>query len=107
MTPDPDTSSIAIHNHGCVLALTVKPRSSRTELTQLPDGTFHVRLTAAPVDGAANTALLRFLADVLDLPRSRLSLVSGATGPRKRVAIEGIGVDDLIDRVQGAKTSRK
>ena len=106
MTADPDTSSITVHHHGCVLALRVIPRASRTEFTQLPDGTFQVRLTAAPVDGAANTALLRFLADTLDLPRSRLSLASGATGRRKRIAVDGIGGDDLIHRVQCAVTSR-
>jgi uncharacterized protein YggU (UPF0235/DUF167 family) len=64
-----------------------------------PNGTLRVRLAAPPVDGAANTALLRFLADALDLPRSRLAISSGARSRRKRIVVEGIGAIELTSRV--------
>lgn len=72
----------------------------------LADGTIRVRLAAPPVDGAANTALLRVLADALNIPRSRLAIASGATGRRKRITIEGVGVEELHARLRTALASR-
>ena len=107
MTAAYDASSpVATHPRGALLAVTVVPRASRTEIERLPDGTLRVRLAAAPVDGAANTALLRFLADALDLPRSRLSIASGTTSRRKRIAVEGVLADDLDQRVRSALTRK-
>ena len=71
-------------------------------MVRLPNGTIRVRLAAPPVDGAANTALLRFLADALDVPRSRLSLASGATSRRKRIAVEGVDAKGLGARLHTA-----
>jgi uncharacterized protein len=95
-------SPIAAHARGAILAVTIAPRASKTEWERLPDGALRVRIAAPPVDGAANTTLLRFLADALDLPRSRLSIVSGATSRRKRIVVEGSGVDELTARVRSA-----
>ncbi|HEX2797158.1 MAG TPA: DUF167 family protein [Immundisolibacter sp.] len=67
--------------------LLVQPRAARTELAGLHDGRLKLRLTAPPVDGAANAALVAFLAECLDLPRSALSVASGSTGRRKTVSI--------------------
>lgn len=53
-----------------------------------------LRLTAPPVDGAANEALIRFLAASLSLPRSAVELVSGHTGRTKLVAVAGISVEE-------------
>lgn len=93
---------VATHSRGALLSVTVVPRASRTVMERLPDGTLRVRLAAPPVDGAANTALLRYLADALNLPRSRLTISSGATSRRKRIAIEGVSDTELVDRVWGA-----
>ena len=51
---------------------------------------FRLTLAAQPVDGAANEALVRFLAERLGVPRAAVTVVGGATGRRKRVAIVGI-----------------
>jgi uncharacterized protein YggU (UPF0235/DUF167 family) len=103
VTTDHDASSpIAAHARGAVLAVTVVPRASKTALERLPDGTLRIRLAASPVAGAANTALLRILADALDLPRSRLSIVSGASRRRKRIVVEGSDVDQLAARLRAA-----
>ncbi|MGH2617149.1 MAG: DUF167 domain-containing protein [Thermomicrobiales bacterium] len=93
---------MAAHARGSVLAVTVVPRASKVGLEQSVDGELRIRLTAPPVDGAANAALLRFLADVLDIPRSRLTIVSGATSRRKRIVVEGIPVANLESRLQTA-----
>jgi uncharacterized protein (TIGR00251 family) len=52
-----------------------------------------VRLTAPPVDGAANDALVRFLAERLGVPRSAVSLVSGTGGRLKVVEVAGVALE--------------
>jgi uncharacterized protein (TIGR00251 family) len=77
---------------GVRLALHVQPRASRTELAGMHGGALKLRLAAPPVDGAANLELLRFLAELLGVPRSRLVLRSGAAARRKQVLVQGISV---------------
>ena len=67
----------------------VIPKSSKTELVgHLPDGTWKVRIAAAPEKGKANKALCAFLADVLGVPQSRVRIVSGATSHVKRIHVD-------------------
>ncbi len=94
--------AITEHARGSVLAVTVSPRASRTGIERLPDGTVRVRLAAPPVDGAANATLLRFLADALDIPRSRLAIEHGQSSRRKRILVEGVAIADLAARVKDA-----
>ncbi|HZU28409.1 MAG TPA: DUF167 domain-containing protein [Bryobacteraceae bacterium] len=71
--------------------LTVKviPKSSRTELAaRLPDGTWKVKVAAAPEKGKANRALCAFLADHFGVPQSRVRILSGETGHVKRVRVD-------------------
>ncbi|MBA3451387.1 MAG: DUF167 domain-containing protein [Chloroflexia bacterium] len=94
--------AITDHPRGSTLALAVVPRASRTGIECLADGTVRVRLSAPPVDGAANVALLRFLANILHIPRSRLAIASGEASRRKRVLVAGIASADLAACVQAA-----
>ena len=61
----------------------------------MPDGSLKVRLTAPPVDGAANEALVRFLAETFSVGRSSVEIVSGQTGRQKVVQISGISSGDV------------
>jgi uncharacterized protein (TIGR00251 family) len=71
-----------------VLAVKVIPKSSRNEIAgYLPDGTWKVKITAAPEGGKANAALCAFLADELGLPRRDVTILSGETSPRKRLRL--------------------
>ena len=54
-----------------------------------------VRVASPPVDGAANAALIAFLAKTLKIPRSSVRLASGDTARIKRLALEGVNQDDL------------
>ncbi len=79
---------------GIELAVKVAPRAGRTALVGLETdaegrGWLQVRLAAPPVDGAANAALLRFLAEALDVAPSACRLLAGVDGRRKRVRITG------------------
>jgi uncharacterized protein (TIGR00251 family) len=84
---------------GVRIRLHVQPRASRSELAGRHGDAIKVRLTAPPVDGAANEALLQFLAVRLQVPRSALSLVAGASGRSKVVAIEAISPEDVSRRL--------
>ncbi len=84
---------------GVRLRVRVQPRASRTELVGLHGGALKVRLAAAPVEGAANDALLRFLAERLELPRSAVRLEAGLSGRSKVVVVTGIGVGAAAGRL--------
>ncbi len=74
--------------HGAAIAVKVSPRSRKNEITGiLENGTVKIRLTAPPVEGKANEALIRFLADLLDVPPTRIEIVAGASGRDKLVSI--------------------
>ena len=60
-----------------------------------------MRLTAPPVEGAANEALIALLAERLGLPKRSISIVSGATGRQKIVEIVGMAEEDVEKRLQG------
>jgi uncharacterized protein (TIGR00251 family) len=68
----------------------VQPRASRTMLAGTHDGCVKIRLAAPPVDGAANAALLEFVAQRLGIAKSSVRIVAGQSSRRKVVEIEGI-----------------
>jgi uncharacterized protein (TIGR00251 family) len=73
---------------GAALALRVTPRASKNEIVEiLSDGTVKVHLTAPPVEGKANHALIKFLAEILDVPASRIDIVAGVSGRDKLVSV--------------------
>jgi uncharacterized protein (TIGR00251 family) len=73
---------------GAALALRVTPRASKNEIVEvLSDGTVKVHLTAPPVEGKANEALLKFMSEVLDVPLSCLDIVAGAGGRDKLISV--------------------
>jgi uncharacterized protein YggU (UPF0235/DUF167 family) len=59
-----------------------------------------VRVRAAPIEGRANVALLAFLSKALDLPKSKLSLISGDTARLKAIDIDGLSDAELLERLK-------
>jgi uncharacterized protein len=93
-----------LHNgkSGAALAVRVTPRSARNEIAGvLDDGTVKVRLTAPPVEGKANEALVRFLADVLDVATSKIEIVAGETGRDKLVTVLDLDAETVNQRISG------
>jgi uncharacterized protein YggU (UPF0235/DUF167 family) len=62
------------------------------------DGVLRVRVAAPPIEGAANQALLRVLADELGVARRAVRLVAGAAGRQKLVVVEGVSRDEILSR---------
>jgi uncharacterized protein (TIGR00251 family) len=75
---------------GIELRVRVIPRAKRTEVAGERDGHLLIRLSAPPVDGAANDALIDFLSRQLGCPKRAIHLVSGETSRAKRLMIEGV-----------------
>jgi uncharacterized protein (TIGR00251 family) len=71
------------------LALRVQPRASRDEVAGLQGDRLRVRITAPPVDGAANEHLRRFIAGLFGVAVSRVKLLRGGSGRDKLVEVEG------------------
>jgi len=80
-------------------AVKVIPRASRNEIAGVEGEALRVRLTAPPVEGAANAALLAFLAEVLGMPKRDVRLVSGQTARRKVVAVAGVTAEEVQERL--------
>jgi uncharacterized protein (TIGR00251 family) len=81
------------------IAIRVQPRARRDELAGERDGRLLVRVTAPPLDGRANDAVCRLIADRAALPRSRVTVVQGARGRDKLILVEGVGEDELRARL--------
>jgi uncharacterized protein len=92
---------------GAAITVKVTPRAKKTGVAGvMDDGTIKIKLAAPPVDGAANKALVEYLAEVLGLPRSQVDIVAGETSERKLVSLVGISpekVDTILRGLLGAE----
>lgn len=80
------------------ITVQVVPRSSKNSITW-EQGVLKVRLTAPPVDGAANDALIALLAERLGLPKRDIRIVHGVTSRRKTVELAGMTPEVLEQRI--------
>ncbi len=82
-----DVLPIRDHPEGLIFNIRVQPRASRNRVSGVYDGALKVTLTAPPVDNAANKACAAFLADLLGVPKSAVTVVAGRTGRSKQVLV--------------------
>lgn len=85
---------IASSRDGVVMDVRVIPRARRAGLAGVRDGALLLRLTAPPVEGAANAEVVAILADALGVPTGAITILSGHRNRLKRVAIAGITTDE-------------
>jgi uncharacterized protein (TIGR00251 family) len=81
-------------------AVRVHPRSSRVGIDGVHGSALRVRVTAPPVEGAANEALIAVLADALDVAKRAVRIVAGSASRTKTVEIDGVGAAD-VRRIAG------
>jgi len=84
---------------GVTLRVRVQPRASKDALGGEREGALVVRLTAPPVEGAANEALARFLGKTLGVAPSAVRVVSGASGRNKVVSVAGLDAATARERL--------
>lgn len=92
--------AIGWHAAGSVLSVVVTPRSGVSTANGVEAGCLRVRLAAPPVNGAANKALVRFLAELARVAPSRVRIVAGASGRRKRVLFARVTMNELAERLK-------
>lgn len=97
---------LSVRPDGIWLAVKTQPRASRSEVVGPVGAELRVRVTAPPVDAAANEALTRLLADTLGCRRNQVEIVRGHTSRHKVVAVRGVGealVRERLGRCSGEK----
>ena len=82
------------------ISIYVQPRASKTTVAGMHDGCVKVRLAAPPVDGAANAALIAFVAERLAIAKSNVRIVSGQTSRRKVLEVDGVSAEQLTAALQ-------
>jgi uncharacterized protein (TIGR00251 family) len=84
----------------CQLSVRIQPGARRSEVTRLVDGIWHIRVAAPPVEGRANLALVAFLAEKLDMPKSSLAIVRGLSSRNKKVEVTGLNETQVASRLK-------
>jgi uncharacterized protein YggU (UPF0235/DUF167 family) len=93
-----------MHRSEVRFGVRLTPRGGTDRVEGVSDeGVLQARVSAPPVGGAANSALIRLLADELDVSRTAVRLVAGATGRHKLVVVEGVSAEGIVARWPGIK----
>jgi uncharacterized protein len=79
----------------------LQPRASRNEICAPLGGELKIKVTAPPVDAAANQALVEFLAEKLDSPRGKVELIRGHTSRHKAVLLHGFKPEEVFQKLPG------
>ena len=82
------------------LSVRVQPRASTNGVAGIHGNSLKIRLTAPPVEGAANEALVKFLADTFAVPRRAIKILAGESSRSKIVEIEGVTERDVYRLAQ-------
>ena len=96
-------SPVRASGEATVIDLRVIPRSPRSHVGGVREGRLLVRVTAPPVDDAANDAVTAIIADVLDVAKRRVSLTAGQTSRNKSVSVSGLSVAEVQQRLGHAR----
>jgi uncharacterized protein (TIGR00251 family) len=87
---------------GTLLMVKLQPRASANEISGALGDELRIKVTAPPVDAAANQALVELLADTLDCPRSRVELIRGHTSRHKTVKLHGFKPAEVLEKMAKA-----
>jgi hypothetical protein len=86
---------------GATFAIKVHPHAKKDGVAGQVGDTLKLAVTSPPVEGKANAACIRLLAEVLGVPRSSITIVAGGSGRLKLVRVVGMSAVDLQSRLQG------
>jgi len=91
--------SITEADGSVTFSVRVVPRSSRNQIVGVEGGALKIKLTAPPVEGAANAALIEFIAEWLGVRRSAVSIISGDKARNKLVRVSGVTREQVMTKV--------
>jgi uncharacterized protein len=101
---------------GVIVKIYVQPKSSKNEIIGLHDDAIKIRLTAPPVDNAANEMCVKFLAKHFGVPKSSINIISGHTGRHKQIFIRHEAdqrpaypdsLESILNRIENQIQSKK
>jgi uncharacterized protein (TIGR00251 family) len=95
------SSFLRVQSGGVLIAIKLQPRASVNQIGEPLGNELRIKVSAPPVDAAANEALVRLLADTLDCPRNRVELIRGHTSRHKTVRIHGLSAELVAARLAG------
>lgn len=81
------------------ISLRIQPGAPKNAVAGLVNGIWKIRIAAPPVEGKANRELIEYLSEVLDIPKSNITIVRGETGRDKVVAIRGLTKEEVEQRL--------
>ena len=84
---------------GVLLSVKLQPRASANEIGEALGAELRIKVTAPPVEAAANEALLKLLAQQLHCPRNRVDIVRGHTSRHKVIKFYGLAAEDVVSRL--------
>jgi hypothetical protein len=84
---------------GAVIAVRVIPRAGKSAIAGIRDGAVLVRLSAPPVDGAANAELIEVMAGALGVPKRAITITSGEASRRKTLLIAGVSAAAVLTKL--------
>jgi uncharacterized protein len=93
------TLSVKESRHGCSFYIQVTPHASRSQLSGIQDGVLKIKVTALPVEGAANAACIKLLAKELGLKKSQIEIFAGQKSRKKAVTVKDITAADLQNKI--------
>ena len=90
---------LRVQADGVLLSVKLQPRASANEIGDALGNELRIKVTAPPVDDAANEALVKLLAQCLDCPRNRVELVRGHASRHKTIKLYGLTPEDVAVRL--------
>jgi hypothetical protein len=88
---------------GTLLSVKLQPRAAKNEIGDPLGDELKIKVTAPPVDAAANAALVKLLAEKLDCARGRVELLRGQTSRHKTVMLHGFKPEDVRQKISGSR----
>ena len=87
---------LRVQADGVLLSVKLQPRASANEIGEALGNELRIKVTAPPVDAAANEALVKFLARHLDCPRNRVEILRGHTSRHKTIKLYGLTAEAVV-----------
>ena len=84
---------------GLTVRLRVQPRARRCEISGVYNGALKIKVPAPPLDDAANNAVIEYLASIVGVSKSRISILSGAKSRNKVIRIENMSLKDFYKKL--------
>lgn len=85
-----------------ILFVEAKPNARKNEIEVLSDNTLKIKIAAPPVDGKANVAIIKYLSEIFEIPKSDIVLEKGNTGKFKRFYIK-CKDDEIVNKINHLK----